>query len=291
VRALIAAETASLKAAATASENKLAILETKLVESDLVIAKQARELLAAKAAAATAKPKAYCKYGNDGKGEGNVWPLRALTDPLLTRPHNFDTSENATYKLLVGRWKSFKYEWRTLACAGSYLHDFRREYTPLLKLLIDVGDTAEEKADNIAWAEELENTLEGVYDQLATRFALITELVQPDADEARLDELERKLYPREGVRVPASSLDAWNKAFDERTQVSLDKKLANNEVGGCPRGQAGRAARRAPRTERHSGAQDRGQGQGQGQVRRAEGAWRGRVLVRLSDGGRRGRRS
>ena len=76
------------------------------------------------------------------------------------------------------------------------------------------------------WATELENTFEAVSDLAACRFRLLTEYVQPDADAARIEELERRLYPREGVETPASSVDAFITNFEDRVTLAYDKKLA-----------------------------------------------------------------
>ena len=167
------------------------------------------------------------QYGTDGKGKGNQWPKRSLNDELLTQPHNFDVGENSTYKLLAGRHRALKLEWRTLACLGSYLHDLFCATKPLYDLLRNTeAETDAAAADNLLWAQELENSFEAVHDLAASRFRLLTEYVQPEVEPARIEALERKLFPREGVETPCSSVDAWNTDFEERLSLAYDKKLA-----------------------------------------------------------------
>ena len=129
--------------------------------------------------------------------------------------------------MLTGKHRHHKFEWRTLACLGSYLSDLHQSTKPLFALLREIGDaTPEEKADNCLWAEALENSWEAVIDLAACRFQLLTEYVQPDADIARIEEIERRLYPREGVETPASSVDTYITNFDDRVALAYDKKLA-----------------------------------------------------------------
>ena len=229
LRELICQETAGLRDEVVAARAEATELKAKLAESDAVIAEQARRLELARASAAKTKAvvKQYVKYGSDGEGKGNPWPKRSLNDGDLTKPHNFDVSENPTYKLLTVKHRGHKFEWRTLACLGSYLHDLHLATKPLFALLRETDDALEEeKADNLLWASELENSFEDVSDLLACRFRLLTEYVQPDVDAARIEELERRLYPREGVETPASSVDGWNANFEERVTLAYDKKLA-----------------------------------------------------------------
>ena len=149
---LIASQTAGLRDEVGAARAEATELKAKLAASDAVIAEQARRLELAKASAAKTKAveKEYVKYGSDGEGKGNPWPKRSLNDSELTKPHNFDVSENPTYKLLTGKHRHHKFEWRTLACLGSYLHDLHLSTKPLFELLREAEDaTDEEKADNL----------------------------------------------------------------------------------------------------------------------------------------------
>ena len=65
-----------------------------------------------------------------------------------------------------------------------------------------------------------------MHDLAASRCRLLTEYVQPEADQARIEELERKLFPREWVETPLSSVDGWNTDFEGRVSLAYDKKLA-----------------------------------------------------------------
>ena len=231
IRNLIAEATQDLRRTAELERTKL---EKKLAESEAVIAEQARRLAAVKEekGKAAAVEKAYCAYGTDGEGKGNPWPRRSLNDPKLLEPHLYDTGDHPTNKLLVGRHRGSKHEWVTLGCQGSYLHDFNVSFRPLLKLLTreDPADSPVQVEDNKLWAAELGNTLEAALDLGASRFKLLTEYVQPNVDLARIEELERRLFTREGVEAPASSVDEWNSEFDKRVQIAYDKKLANKSA-------------------------------------------------------------
>jgi hypothetical protein len=196
----------------------------KAARFEKIIAAQAEQIATlqlAKVEAKVTKVKAYCRYGTDGDGKGNPWPERLVNEPNRDEPHCFDLSEDKTYQNLVGANRGYKYEWRTLASVGSYLHDYQ------LDAAVVIGDLrAEGVAELSAQADRLENTLAGISDLVASRFALIKELVNADTTAQRKAYLQEKLYPREGVSGPPSSLATWNAQYDTAYQVQLEKQLA-----------------------------------------------------------------
>jgi hypothetical protein len=228
VRALIAQERGSIreelqKELAEGEEAREAAVK-KAARFEKVIAAQAAviaDLQTAKADKKIVKPKLFCSYGTDGQGAGNLWPRRLLNEPARDEPHCFDLSEDKTYESLIGANRGFKYEYRTLACAGSYLDDAK------LELDIVLGDLRAEGQEALdEQADKVENTFAGVIDLLASRFGLIKELVAEGVTAQRKAYLQEKLYPREGVTGPASSLQDWNVKYDSAYAVQLEKQLA-----------------------------------------------------------------
>ena len=145
--------------------------------------------------------KQYCAYGTDGDGRGNAWPLRLRNERDRDVPHCYDLGEDHTYQTLAGANRGYKFEYRTLAGLGSYLADFRLEFDDILGELRAEGDAGLD-----AQADRLDNTLAGISDLAASRFGLIKELVSTDTTPQRKRFLEDKLFPREGVTGPTSSL-------------------------------------------------------------------------------------
>ena len=183
--------------------------------------KQIADLQSSKALALAPKAKLYCAYGSDGEGRGNAWPLRLRNERDRDVPHCYDLGEDHTYQSLTGANQGYKYEYRTLAALGSYLADFQLELGTIL------GDLRAEADPGLTeQAERLENTLTGAVDLASTRFGLIKELVSPDTTPQRKAFLQDKLYPREGVTGPVSSLTAWNETYDSAYAVQLEKQLA-----------------------------------------------------------------
>lgn len=226
VAGLIAAAVEPLRAAIDHAEKREQKLARKLAEAERVIAAQAKDLLAKKEEKEKEEEE-FCKYGDDGRGGGNVYPRRDLNDPDLTKPHHYDVSEDPTYKHCDGRFKSFKHEYRTLAAVGSYLADFEREIEPILADLRDSENpNAAERESDRKWGRELTNTLHHTSLLVAGRFNFVKEFVSPNSEESRLKFLFEKLYPREGVAGPSSQLTAWNAEFDARKQLQVDKQYA-----------------------------------------------------------------
>jgi hypothetical protein len=230
VKALIDNAVGGLQAEATRLKEANESLQKKQTESELVIADQARKLVAVaaeKVAVAEQAVKVFCKYGTDGDGRGNSWPSRHPNEPERDDPHHFDVSTDPGYILCAGKYRLFKHEYRTLACVGSYLADFGRD----IKVIFDelrAGGTGDEALDKQSkrQADELENTLDGARDLLACRFGFIGEFIKPDQDQEKITALWKRLYPREGVPPPASSLDAWSLEFDKLRQTQVTKQLA-----------------------------------------------------------------
>jgi hypothetical protein len=225
IRAMIADESANERASSAAAMEELRdeakSLAAKLAESERVIAFQAREAAAGKAAKAEKPAARYVRYGKDGRGLDNPWPSRDLNAPDVNVPHNFDVSQDPVFKRCVGKHRCFAYEYRSLSAVGSYLHDFAEELGPLLDML-----SADEHRE---WREELTNSIGGIQDLVASRFNYVSEFVKPDAerDDIELSFLQSKLYPADGPAGPSSSLAKFRAEYKTRLQFATDKQYAN----------------------------------------------------------------
>jgi len=224
VKELITAALQDVNATVAKQATENEELQKKNEEAARVIVEQAKELAALKEKAKTveATPVEYCKYGTDGRGTSNVWPRRDVeNEPELNKPHHYDVSQDPNYLRCVGKFGSFRHEFRTLSALGSYISDFRREVEPSLAEL-RASDESTLKSEG----RRLTNTLDGIVDLLSCRFSYIIEYIRLDANPHRLEQLWKKLYPREGTAAPNSSLDSWNKEFDKAQDTAATKLLA-----------------------------------------------------------------
>jgi hypothetical protein len=224
VQQLIDATVGNLRDSAEEQRVRNEELHKRNEEADKVIAAQAKELqeLRESQAKEKAAPKEYCQYGSDGRGRGNPYPRRDVeNEPELETPHFFDVSTDPGYLRCVGKFGIYRHEYRSLAAFGSHLHDFRAEVEPSLAELRGSADPG-----LVAEGARLTNTLDGVLDLIGTRFGYLLERTRPGANKYELEALEKKLYSREGVRAPSSSLDKHRAAVESAQDTATYKLLA-----------------------------------------------------------------